>query len=735
MQEQQTAGDYQARETMDEQASKALLADYGVPVVREEMAMDHATALAAAARIGYPLVAKGLGKRLLHKSERALVHVGLSDPAALEKALAAITASGGEDLEGFLLQPRIEGRRELVAGLFRDPQFGAVVMLGLGGVYTEVLADVTFRLAPLTPRDVSAMLSEIRAARLFGPFRGEAGLDRDLLQRSLLGLSRLALEHPEIAEVDINPLIVSPDGRLTAVDALVVKAPPVAPAPPRPVVSPQAIGALFHPRAIAFVGASSRMGKWGNMLFTHTISGGYQGAIHLVNPKGGRIAGRHVFRSIEEIPGLVDLAVVTIPAAQVPALLPGLQRKGVRYMVLISSGFAETGPPGKVLEQQLVSQAQAAGILVLGPNTMGICNPHLNLYCTGSPVKPPPGATAVVAQSGNMGTQLLAFAEAQGVGIRGFSGSGNEAMITIEDYIEGFEHDPLTRTVMLYVESVKEGRRFFESARRVGRRKPVVLLKGGRSAAGNRAAASHTGALAADTRVFDAVCRQAGIVQVKRPMDLLDLAAVFSSLPLPAGNRAAIMTLGGGWGVVTADLCAEFGLRVPALPPELVARIGTRLPPYWSHANPVDIVGENDPGIPLAVMEELLAWEGCDAVIHLGILGRRIFAERMAASARAADPAADSALLDLTRQVMSAFEERYITQIVALMARYRKPVFGVSLLTDASDRTVRHVDDSPLGAVFFPTPERAVQAFARMHDYSLFLQSGRVGDSEEKENQ
>jgi acyl-CoA synthetase (NDP forming) len=173
--------------------------------------------------------------------------------------------------------------------------------------------------------------------------------------------------------------------------------------------------------------------------------------------------------------------------------------------------------------------------------------------------------------------------------------------------------------------------------------------------------------------------------------------------------------------VVTADLCAEFGLQVPTLPPEQVARIGRRLPPYWSHANPVDIVGENDPELPLAVMEELLAWEGCDAVIHLGILGRRIFAERMADAAQAADPEADGAMLDMMRRFMRDFEERYVEQIVALMARYKKPVIGVSLLTDASDRTVRHVAGSPLGAVFFPTPERAVQAFARMVDYAQFL--------------
>ena len=167
----------------------------------------------------------------------------------------------------------------------------------------------------------------------------------------------------------------------------------------------------------------------------------------------------------------------------------------------------------------------------------------------------------------------MAFAEAQGIGIRAFSGSGNEAMITIEDYMEGFEVDELTRTVMLYVESFKQGRRFFESARRLSCKKPIVLLKGGQTQAGNRAASSHTGAMASDNRLFDAACQQAGVVKVDQPMELLDLSAAFSSLPLPGGNRIAIMTLGGGWGVVTADLCEQFGLEVPELPPELIDNV------------------------------------------------------------------------------------------------------------------------------------------------------------------
>ncbi|MBI9084336.1 MAG: acetate--CoA ligase family protein [Desulfobacterales bacterium] len=713
------------RKALTEYESKQLLGAYGVPVIHETVAGSVEEAVEAAVRTGFPVVLKGLGAALLHKTERGLVHLNLTDEAAVRQAAEAIEKEAGTDLEGLLVQPQIQGRREFVAGLFRDPQFGPVVMFGVGGIFTEAFGDVSFRLAPITDTDAAEMLDEIQGKALLGPFRGEAAADRKTLIDCLTGISRIAAEHPEVAEIDINPLLVAPDGTVRAVDALCVLGETEVQAPLIKPVDPADIGALFYPKSIAFVGASAQIGKWGNMLLANTISGGYAGEIYLVNPKGGTIAGRPVFRSVEEIPGHVDLAVVTIPAASVMALIEPMARKGIRNMLLITSGFGETGAAGKALEKEMVLAAEGSGILVLGPNTMGICNPHINLYCTGSPVMPRAGSTAMVAQSGNMGTQLMAFAEDQGIGVRAFSGSGNEAMITIEDYLDGFEVDELTRIVMLYIESVKNGRRFFNSACRVGRKKPIVLLKGGQSLAGNRAASSHTGAMASDARVFDAVCRQAGIVKVDSPMDLLDLSAAFSSLPLPRGKRAAIMTLGGGWGVVTADLCSAYGLEVPELPREMIALIDTILPPYWSRSNPIDIVGENDTTIPLFVMEELLKWDGCDGVVNLGIKGRRIFVNRMADAVERADPGHSKEMTNLARNTLEDFEKHYVEQIVALMEKYGKPVYGVSLLTESEDPTLYRVAGSNFKGVFYETPERAIKAFAKMVEYNRFLSRGR----------
>ncbi|MEW6335478.1 MAG: acetate--CoA ligase family protein, partial [Thermodesulfobacteriota bacterium] len=486
------------RTALTEAESKDVLKRYGVPVVPDSLAATPEEAMSAAERIGYPVVLKGLGEKLTHKTERGLVALNLADPGAVRRAADRLIAAGGRDLEAILVQPMLSGRREFVAGLFRDPQFGPVVMFGLGGIFTEALDDVVFRIAPLDRTDAARMVHELRAGRLLGPFRGEQPVNLDQIVDVLTGLSRIGLELPDVAEVDINPLIAGPDGRITAADALIILGPRPQEMVIQQPIDPRSIAMLFYPRSIAFVGASGTLGKWGYRLFCNTAAGGFGGPMYLVNPRGGEIAGRPVYRSVAEIPEKVDLAVVTIPAAQVPGLIPQFRAKRIRNMLLITSGFAETGTEGRRLEEDLVRAARAAGILILGPNTMGICNPHDTLYCCGSNVQPKPGTTTIVSQSGNLGVQLLDFAEQEGIGIRAFGGSGNEAMITIEDYMEAFEVDDLTQTVVLYLESVKNARRFFRSARRVGKKKPVLMLKGGRTQAGNRAASSHTGALASD---------------------------------------------------------------------------------------------------------------------------------------------------------------------------------------------------------------------------------------------
>ena len=706
-----------------EDDAKTILSAYGVPVVNENCVQTPEAAGEAAAAIGFPVVLKALGTQILHKTESGLVRVGLTSEAEVVAAATQMESQSPYPIDAFLVQPQIQGEREFVAGVFNDALFGPVVMFGLGGIFTEALDDAVFKVAPLEPADIDAMFQELRSRKLLGAFRGEAAADMEALRSILKGLSDLAMQFPQIKEIDINPLIVQPDGRPVAVDALIVTGERHQVSLQKENVNRSTLRSCYYPESVVFIGASATISKWGHMIPTNILNRDFKGNVYLVNPKGGQIVGRTAYRSVSEIDDEIDLAVITIPAAKVLEQIPLLKEKKVKAMLLISSGFREVGEEGRRLEDEVVAAAREADILIFGPNTMGICNPHINFFCCGVHVYPMPGSTSLVCQSGNMGTQLLAFAEQQDIGIRAFSGSGNEAMVTLEDYMEAFEADDLTRTVVLYIESVKDGARFFQSARRVSKKKPVVVLKGGRTSEGGQAASSHTGALASDFRIFEAACRQAGIIQVKQPIDLLDLSAVFSSLPMPKGNRVAIMTLGGGWGVVTTDLCVEHGLTLPPLSEEIITGLDQILPDYWSRSNPADIVGEHDPNIPMTAMEALMKWDGCDAVIHLGINGRRILADKMLDSIANTDPAYSTKELKEIGALAVEFEDLYIRHVVKLIEQYQKPVLGVSLLTDEDSKTLYRVEGAQYKGVFFPSPERAVKALSGMCRYQRWLEA------------
>lgn len=708
----------EGRNTLTEAEAKVVLKDYGIPVVEEKVVRTIDEAIAAAHGFGFPLVLKGLGTKLTHKTERNLVHVNITSEEHLRIAAQEIIKSAGEDLEGLLLQPMIKGKRELVAGLFHDPNFGPTVMFGLGGIFTEAMGDVAFRLVPVERPDIITMMEELRASAILGSFRGESAVVKEDVVKTIQGLSRLAQDFGEITEIDINPLIVTPDGHLTAVDALMVMGNKESRIVSRPPIHAKHLFKMFFPRSIAFIGASATPGKWGNMLFTNCVAGGYEGKIFLVNPKGGKIAGRDVYQHVSDIPEPVDLAIVSIPAERIIPLLEELKEKGIKYMILITSGFSETGVQGRKLEEELVAAAHQADIIILGPNTMGVCNPHAKFYCTGTPCWPPAGSIALVSQSGNLGTQLLTFAEMERIGIRAFSGSGNEAMITIEDYLDALVADTITKTVVLYIESIKDGPRFFRTARAVSRQKPIIVLKGGRTNEGSKAAASHTGAMASNIRVFTSACRQAGIVLADQPMDLLDLSAAFSSLPLPQGKRVAIMTLGGGWGVVATDLCVEYGLSIPPLTADLISVIDELLPPYWSKENPIDLVGEFDPAIPMKVVEALARWEKCDAVLHLGAVGRYYFVRNMVRAIENTNPDIPKDLAEAQIKVFKQAEREFFAHTVRLMEKYGKPIIGVRLLEDEDTKTVTEIPGYQYKGVSFLTPERAVKTLAKMVEYS-----------------
>jgi len=478
--------------------------------------------------------------------------------------------------------------------------------------------------------------------------------------------------------------------------------------------------AIFNPSSVAVIGASSTFGKWGQLILTNIVAGNFQGRIYPVNPKEKVMCGLPAFSRISDIPDPVDVAFVTTPAQTLPAILEACGDHGVKGVVAITSGFGETDEAGRHLENRIVSICRQNGLTLVGPNTMGIVCPYVNLFATGSHTRPRKGSVAFVSQSGNLGLQLIHWAEQQGIGVSLFVGSGNEAMVTCADYLEYLEQDPHTGIIVLYLESVGEGRRYLETASRINRSKPVIVLKGGRTEAGNVAAASHTGAMSGDVSLFRAACRQAGILNATVPSELLDLSAGFSSLPLPRGNRVGIVTLGGGWGVVTADACNEQGLLVPAIPDKMVDSIGQHLPLFWSKGNPVDLVGTRDLNAPFVAVEELLKWEGIDAVISLGIVGRMELVRLLVESTRRVDPSASPEFLEQIQSFSQEYEKMYVTRLVELMETYEKPVIGVSL-TRTDQGTVRPVAGRRYSGVFYQTPENAVNVLAKMVAYQRFI--------------
>jgi acyl-CoA synthetase (NDP forming) len=476
---------------------------------------------------------------------------------------------------------------------------------------------------------------------------------------------------------------------------------------------------LFNPRSVAVIGASSVIGKWGQMILSNIVAGRFQGKVFPVNSGGGTLCGLNAYRRIQDVTEPIDLAVITAPADGLREIVNGCCEKEVRGMVVITSGFSEAGEEGRRLEGELISLSEAGGMILIGPNTMGIICTHAGLFATGTHSRPRKGTVAFVSQSGNLGNQLIHWADQQGIGISLFVGSGNEAMVTCSDYLEYLETDPHTGTIILYMESVKDGHRFIEVSKRVNRSKPIIVLKGGRTEAGKEASASHTGAMHGETAVFGAACRQAGLLEVSVPSELLDLSAGFSSLPLPRGNRVGIVTLGGGWGVVTADQCNEKGLVVPDIPDSIVRTIGAFLPPFW---NPVDLVGTQDPQVPLVAVEELLKWDGVDAVISLGIVGRHELVQLLVQSIREIDPAASSSHLSQVELASREYEKAYVARIADLMEEYRKPVIGVSLAR-TQDGTVRYRQGKPFHPVIYQTPEDAVNVLARMVQYHEYKAS------------
>jgi acetyl coenzyme A synthetase (ADP forming)-like protein len=588
------------RSALSAPEAKQVADAYGIPVPQEGLATSPDAAAALADRLGYPVVLKIVSQDILHKTEAGGVLVGVADAAAVRSGYATIVANAKQyqadaRIDGVQVQQMLPtGAQEVIVGAVTDPSFGKLVAFGLGGVLVEVLKDVTFRLAPASHADALSMLDGIQAAQMLTGVRGSEPVDREALAAIIEAVSQLVSDFPEISEVDLNPVFATPKGA-TAVDVRILV--DFDPAPRRHQFTHDeivtAMNRIMRPDSVAVIGASSEDGKIGNSVMKNLINGGYKGQIYPINPKADEILGYKAYPSVKDIPGGVDVAVFAIPAKFVAAALIECGEKKIPGAVLIPSGFAETGNEEGQLEIQAIGLKY--NIRLMGPNIYGFYYTPKDLcatFCTPYDVK---GSVALSSQSGGVGMAIIGFSRSAKIGVSAIVGLGNKADIDEDDLLTFFEQDDATKAIAMHMEDLKDGRSFAEVAKRVSKKKPVMVLKAGRTALGAKAASSHTGALAGNDKVYDDVLRQSGVIRARGLRELLDFARAVPILPTPKGENVVIITGAGGSGVLLSDSCVDAGLSLMKFPPDLDEAFKKFIPPFGASGNPVDITGGEPP--------------------------------------------------------------------------------------------------------------------------------------------
>jgi acetyl coenzyme A synthetase (ADP forming)-like protein len=568
-----------------------ILRQQGIPLPDAAVAKNPEEAAAAAERIGFPVVMKVVSPQVVHKSDSGGVITGIGSPDAAGQAYRQILASVGEKvpgavIEGILVERQMPPGLELIIGGREDPAFGKVITFGIGGTLVELLHDVALRVLPLSRDEAIRMVRSIHGYPLVKGYRGSPPLDEKALADLLFKVGRLFEEMEDLAEFDLNPVILYPEG-LSVVDArLYVRTTPLT----RPEPGNSCDPTLFSPKSIAVIGASSDPGKVGYAVLRNLLP--FPGSLYPVNPRHGEIMGRTAFPSVAAIPGPVDTAVVAIPAPGVPALMDDLGSKGVRLVIIVSSGFREVGDAGKRLEDQVLEKARLYGMRVVGPNCLGVILPHKKINTTFDPISPRPGHIGFISQSGAVITTVVDWSIPEGIGFSAVISVGNQIDLGFVDYIRFTARDPDTKSVILYIEELRNGREFIRLMEKITPTLPVIALKSGSSEVGKKAASSHTGSLAGSFGIYQAAFAQSGVIPVFSLKEAFEVAELLASEGYPRGKRAVVITGAGGFGVLAADYAEKYGIGMTLLSESMMQEFNSFLPSMWSHANPVDLIGD-----------------------------------------------------------------------------------------------------------------------------------------------
>ena len=712
---------------LSEAKSKQFLSNYGVLFTTEIEVFSVDDAVSAADEIGYPVAIKICADAISHKSERGMVKLNVRSSTEVRDASTTLLGQlKPEDGQASLLVAKMEsGRRELIAGVVRDEQFGSFVMLGMGGVFAEVLNDTSFAPTPLDSQSALSLIDQLKSQKVLGEFRGEQPVDRGQLAEVLVSLSRAQVENELVNSIDLNPLIVRPNGSVVAVDALVEM---------RSTESTEPISthknsssksatrhssrhyeALFAPRGVVVVGASTHPGKFGFVSLHNILVNGYLGKVFATHLERATVLDIDCFDAIDSLPDdSVDLAFICTPASTNADILRACAKKGIKAAYITSAGYADLDANGLRAQIELSNLANELEILLVGPNGQGlISTPHKLCAQIVGPY-PPQGSISLVSQSGNFVSSFMNYARQTGVGVARAVSAGNAAMVGVPEFFDYFSQDDSTKVALAYIEGVVDGRLLADSMRNLCTVKPLVVVKGGSTAGGARAASSHTGALASDDKIFDAVCRSTGVTRVSDVERAFDVAATFATKPLPKGKNTIVLTTIGGWGVVTSDAIHEEGaLSLIELPDRLESEISKLLPQRWSKNNPIDCAGGETRETVVDIMRLVASDESVDAIIFLGI-GIQSNQARMMREGRY--------FPDFELERIVNYHERqdamYAKFAAELSVETKKPILVATELAVADPNNAGVVAVQNTGRLCYASGQRAARALTSVYLYA-----------------
>ena len=574
------------RSYLMEHESKEILEGIGVATTGYLIARSEDEALAICEKIGFPVVMKIVSPDVVHKTDAGGVKLNLTGPHDVRKAFQEILETFKyHHIEGVAVQRMAEPGIEAIIGVTRDPSFGPLIMFGLGGVFVEVLRDVSFRVLPITEKDAAEMIEDIRGSDILKGYRGRA-VDLDSLRQLLLKISQLVVENPEIRELDLNPLFLYPEGYVT-VDARMF----VCEAPQPEKITPTGAKSLhdfFYPQSIAVIGASDKKGKLGYNIFWNLMSHNFPGKLYPINANKDNILGVSAYKSVLDVPGSVDLAIVIVPARATEAAVADCVAKGVRYIVVESAGFAESGQEGRDVQARMGKIIRKHGCRLLGPNCSGVINTHHQMVQSiGLLDDLKKGNVGMVAQAGVYAAGILTgLSNVLDFGI--VATIGNKMDINETDILEYLSDDPHISVIVMYMEDISSGKRFVDVASRAALRKPVIVLKSGRTEAGKKAVSSHTASLAGNDVVNSAAFKQSGVIRARDNEHLFALTRAFSKQPVPKGNGVMVITYTGSLGVAATDMLYLSGMRLATFEPYFRQRLKNALPDFANIANPID---------------------------------------------------------------------------------------------------------------------------------------------------